>query len=205
MIARAIAAVARAVAGGHVRWTTRLAADRQRIFFANHTSHLDFVVVWSHLPADLRAGARPVAARDYWDRGPIRRYLAVNVFRAVLIDRDGSDAAGPEERGRRAVARMVEGLGDTGSLILFPEGTRGSGERIGEFRSGLYHLCRARPGLELVPVHMENLNRILPKGKAIPVPMIGRVTFGAPMRLEAGEPKAEFLRRARAAVEELGR
>jgi 1-acyl-sn-glycerol-3-phosphate acyltransferase len=203
MIARVVAAVARAVAGGHVRWTVRLAADRQLVFFANHTSHLDFVVIWSHLPPALRARARPVAARDYWERGRIRRYFGVKVFNAVLIDRAGGEDAA--ERGRRAVERMVEGLGETSSLILFPEGTRGSGDRIGEFRSGLYHLCRARPGLELIPVHMENLGRILPKGKAIPVPMIGRVTFGAPMRLEDGESKDAFLRRARRAVEELSR
>jgi 1-acyl-sn-glycerol-3-phosphate acyltransferase len=100
---------------------------------------------------------------------------------------------------------MLDALDADSSLILFPEGTRGSGERMGEFRSGLYHLCRERPGVELVPVHMENLNRILPKGEAIPVPMVGRVTFGPPMWLEEGEPKDAFLRRAREAVERLGR
>jgi 1-acyl-sn-glycerol-3-phosphate acyltransferase len=178
---------------------------RRRIFFANHTSHLDFVLVWSYLPPAVRARTRPVAARDYWERGAIRRYLAVKVFRAVLVDRGRANGSNPAERGRAAVARMLDALDADSSLILFPEGTRGSGERMGEFRSGLYHLCRERPGVELVPVHMENLNRILPKGEAIPVPMVGRVTFGPPMWLEEGEPKDAFLRRAREAVERLGR
>ena len=99
---------------------------------------------------------------------------------------------------------MVEGLGDTDSLILFPEGTRGSGERLAPFKSGLYHLCRERPGVEIVPVHIENLNRVLPKGEFIPVPMISRITFGPAMRLEHDEPKDTFLERARDAVEKLG-
>jgi 1-acyl-sn-glycerol-3-phosphate acyltransferase len=98
---------------------------------------------------------------------------------------------------------MAEGLGDTDSLILFPEGTRGSGDQLAPFKSGLYHLSRARPDVEIVPVHIENLNRVLPKGESIPVPMISRITFGPAMRLEQDEPKDAFLERAQAAVERL--
>jgi 1-acyl-sn-glycerol-3-phosphate acyltransferase len=190
-----LAGFARAIAGGTVRWKEPLTDVRQRIFFGNHTSHLDFILIWSSLPVRLRGRARPVAASDYWESGAIRRYLAHGVFNAVLIDRGGG--------GREAVARMVEGLGDDHSLILFPEGTRGSGERVQEFRSGLYHLCCERPDVELVPVHLENLNRALPKGEFIPVPVISRIAFGSPMKLEEGEAKEAFLERARRAVEQL--
>ena len=88
-------------------------------------------------------------------------------------------------------------------MILFPEGTRGTGQPVASFRSGLYHLARARPDVELIPVALENLNRILPKGEAIPVPMISRVTFGPELRLEPGEDKETFLERARRAVDAL--
>ena len=207
MIAGLLAAVARIVAGGTVRWV-RLPTDAgQRIFFANHTSHLDFILIWSSLPVRLRKRARPVAARDYWEAGPIRRYLSRCVFRSVLVDRSSpaeGDGRTAIARGKEAVARMVEGLGRENSLILFPEGTRGTGERVGEFRSGLYYLCRERPDVELVPVHLENLNRILPKGEVIPVPMISRVTFGPPLTLDERESKDAFLERARRAVEQLG-
>ena len=74
-------------------------------------------------------------------------------------------------------------------------GTRGPGE-MGAFRSGLYHLCRGHPEVEVMPVHLENLNRILPKGHTLPVPMLSRITFGEPFRLEPGEVKADFLDRA---------
>jgi 1-acyl-sn-glycerol-3-phosphate acyltransferase len=89
------------------------------------------------------------------------------------------------------------------SIIVFPEGTRGSGEEIAPFKSGLYHLCRQKPELELVPVYLDNMNRILPKGELLPVPMLSRVIFGRPMALEPGEPKPAFLERARAAIREL--
>jgi 1-acyl-sn-glycerol-3-phosphate acyltransferase len=207
MIAALLAALARAIAGGTVRWAAAPSEDRQRVFFANHTSHLDFILIWASLPTRIRKRARPVAARDYWESGPIRRYLARKVFRAVLIDRGApGDSAehDPRERGREAIARMVEGLGREDSLIVFPEGTRGSGDEVGEFKSGLYYLWRERPDLELVPVHLENLNRVLPKGEFIPVPMISRVTFGPPLDWAEGETKEAFLDRARRSVQRLG-
>lgn len=196
MIERAVAGLARVLAGGSVRWDAPPSTNGARVFFANHTSHLDFVLLWSYLPPDLRRRTRPVAARDYWEKGPIRRYFARRVFRALLIDR-----AGPEARG--AVDQMAQGLAAGDSLILFPEGTRGSGDTIAPFKAGLYHLCDAHPGLELVPVSMENLNRVLPKGEFIPVPMVSRVVFGESLRLENGETKDEFLARARRAIETL--
>ena len=207
MIASLLAAVARAVAGGTVRWARAPVDDRQRVFFANHTSHLDFILIWASLPARIRKRTRPVAARDYWESGPIRRYLARKVFRAVLIDRatpgEGADHS-PEVRGRAAIARMVEGLDRENSLIVFPEGTRGSGDEMAEFKSGLYYLWRERPDVELVPVHLENLNRVLPKGELIPVPMISRVSFGPPLDCAEGETKEAFLEQARRAVQQLG-
>jgi 1-acyl-sn-glycerol-3-phosphate acyltransferase len=196
MIAALVAALARLIAGGYVRWLEPPALERSRVYFANHASHLDAVLLWSYLPPAVRRRAHPVAARDYWGRGPLRRYLAAKVFRAVLIDRSG-----PEARG--AVDAMIAALGEDDCLILFPEGTRGAGERTAPFKSGLFHLCRARPDVELVPVCIENLNRVLPKGEFIPVPMLSRIIFGPPLRLEDGETKDAFLDRARGALEAL--
>ena len=197
MIGRAVAGLARVLAGGSVRWNAPPSTNGARVYFANHTSHLDFVLLWSYLPPDVRRRTRPVAARDYWEKGPIRRYFARRVFRAAPHR--------PRQAPRREEpsTQMAEGLGAGDSLILFPEGTRGSGDAIAPFKAGLYHLCDAHPGLELVPVSMENLNRVLPKGEFIPVPMVSRVVFGESLRLENGEPKDEFLARARRAIETL--
>lgn len=176
---------------------------RQRIYIANHSSHLDFIVLWANLPPNVRALTRPVAAADYWSSG-IRAYFARNIFNAVLIRRTTAvhrrDAV--LDLVEDAVALMVDALGDDHSLILFPEGTRGEGE-VGRFRSGLYHLCAARPDVEVMPVYMENLNRILPKGAVVPVPLLSRIIFGVPIHLELGEAKPHFLSRARQAVVDL--
>ena len=196
MIGRVVAALARLLAGGYVRWDAPPPNGAPRVYFANHTSHLDFVLLWSYLPPTHRRHTRPVAARDYWEKGPLRRYLINRVFRGLLIERSGRNA-------RSAVEKMAGQVAAGDSLILFPEGTRGSGEGIAPFKAGLYYLCEARPGLELMPVSLENLNRVLPKGEVIPVPMVSRVIFGPTLQLEQGESKAAFLERARAALEVL--
>lgn len=197
--------VARTITRKSVRFLGRIDDARQRIFFANHTSHLDFILIWSSLPRQVRERARPVAGRDYWERSRFRRYYVQKVFNAVLIDRAVLDGAqgGADRRGREAVEQMLEGLGDEYSLILFPEGTRGSGESIGQFRSGLYYICRERPDLELVPVRIEGAHKVLPKGRMVPRPQESVLTFGLPMRLEEGEARTAFNERAQGALKAL--
>jgi 1-acyl-sn-glycerol-3-phosphate acyltransferase len=209
VIATILASIARVVTGAAVFYLDRRPDERQRVYFANHTSHLDFVVLWSALPENVRPLVRPVAARDYWEKGAIRRYLARNVFRAILIQRSNhsvdGDATLSIAAARRTIDRLAISMGDSDSIIVFPEGTRGSGGEIAAFKSGIYHLCREKPGIELMPVYLDNMNRILPKGELLPVPMLSRVIFGRPITLEPGETKPAFLSRARAAVEELSR
>lgn len=199
-----IVLAARTITRKSVRFLERIDDGRQRIFFANHSSHLDFVLIWSSLPRHVRERTRPVARRDYWQRSRFRRYYVGKVFNAVLIDRallEGDTAGGRfDRRGNEAVEQMLQGLGDEYSLILFPEGTRGSGESIGQFRSGLYYLSRARPDVELVPVRIQGAHKVLPKGRMVPRPQESDLTFGASMRFEPGETRRAFLERVRAAL-----
>jgi 1-acyl-sn-glycerol-3-phosphate acyltransferase len=205
-LASLIAAAVRGISGVQVRWAGCRPELKQRIYFANHTSHLDFVVLWSALPGEARARTRPVAAKDYWDKG-LRAYLAQRVFRAVLVGRgtpapaESSGEAFAQARAR--IDALAEAMGETDSLIIFPEGTRGTGEAIAPFRSGLYHLARKRPDVELVPAYLENLSRILPKGEVLPVPLLSRLTFGAPIHVQESESKEVFLERACAALQAL--
>jgi 1-acyl-sn-glycerol-3-phosphate acyltransferase len=208
-VASLLAAIARGVSGVQVQWAGCEPDERQRIYFANHSSHLDFIVLWSALPSEIRARTRPIAAKDYWEETPLRRYLAKNVFHAVLLERGvPAKAKHPEEGhfvGRHLIDNMDEALGAENSLILFPEGTRGTGEKIGRFRSGLYHVALRRPDVELVPAYLENLNRILPKGEFVPVPMLSLLTFGKPLHVEPDEETDAFLERARESVASLRR
>ncbi len=196
MTTSVLAFAAQALSGSSVRWIDCQPDTCQRIYFANHTSHLDALIVWSSLPPDVRDITRPVAAKDYWERGSIRRYLAKQ-FNALLIDRREIKVH------QSPVDLMIREIGDTYSLIVFPEGGRNPGEEMQEFKSGLYYLSKKRPDLELVPVYMENLNRVLPRGEFLPVPLLSCIKFGPPIWLEHREPKADFLERARESVRRL--
>lgn len=189
-----LALLAKFLSGASVRWIDSQPDTCQRVYFANHTSHLDAIVLWSALPPEVRALTRPVAAKDYWTAGRVRHYLATRVFNALLIDRTEIKVH------QSPVDVMIREIGHRYSLIVFPEGGRTTGEGVGEFKSGLYYLCKKRPDLEMIPVYIDNMNRILPRGEVLPVPLLSSISFGPPIWLEAGEPKADFLRRARDAV-----
>lgn len=193
--ATAVVVFARLVTGVRGNWQGCAPEPRSRVYFANHRSHADFVLIWTILPGPLRRLTRPVAGADYWLRGGLRRFIGERVFRAVLIDRK------PVTRDADPIAVMAAALDQQYSLILFPEGTRNTSEEaLLPFKSGLYHLARARPDVELVPVWIENLNRVMPKGEFVPIPLLCTVTLGVPMVLRADESKAAFLDRSRNAL-----
>lgn len=194
MTTEIIATLARLVCGTSVRWAGCAPDARQRIYFANHTSNLDALVLWAALPAEVRAFTRPVGAQDYWTTNRLRLYLAARVFNAILIERKKVTVS------NNPVEKMLASLGDQFSLIIFPEGGRNPDSEPRPFKAGLFHLARHRPDIELVPVWIENLNRILPMGETLPVPLLSGITFGEPMKLGAEESKAAFLDRARLAV-----
>ena len=172
-------------------------ADRLCVYFANHGSHLDFATLWAALPEVARRRTRPVAARDYWGRTRAGRAVAVGMFNALLIARDTIT------RRDNPVEQMVAALRQGDSLILFPEGTRSLDGAMAPFKPGLFHLAEKVPEAALVPVYLQNLNRILPKGHLLPIPLLSSVVFGAPLPRQEGEAKAAFLERARAAVQSL--
>ncbi len=199
---RGLVIIVRLVTAPRAIWAGIEPTPRQRVYFANHTSNADFPTVWAVLPGFLRDTTRPVAASDYWLKSRLRAFFGRDVLNAVLINRD-SAGRDPEED---PVALMVAALDEGASLILFPEGMRNLTEDpVLEFKSGLFHLASARPEIDLVPVWIDNLNSVLPKGEVVPVPLICTVTFGAPLHLRPGEDKTMFLDRARMALAALAK
>jgi 1-acyl-sn-glycerol-3-phosphate acyltransferase len=188
-----LSAVARLITGAQGHWKGCPPTAEQRIYFANHQSHLDWVLIWAALPTDLRTRTRPIAARDYWTSSSFKQWLTTEVFNAVYVSRTRTDDQDPLEP-------LVEALKSGDSLVIFPEGTRSNKGEPQAFKSGLFHLASQFPGVQLVPAWIDNVQRVMPKGEVVPVPILCTVTFGTPMHLDDGEDKAAFLDRAREAV-----
>ena len=183
----------RVLTGAQARWYGCPPKAVQRIYFANHQSHADLVMIWAALPSELRHITRAVAARDYWTKSPFKQWLTSAVFNVIYVSRDRSAQEDPLEP-------LIEALQAGDSLILFPEGTRGHSEDPQPFKAGLYNLASRFPQVELVPAWIANVQRVMPKGEVVPVPVLCSVTFGPPMNLGENEERQDFLQRAREAV-----
>ena len=232
-----LAFVARLITGAQGHWKGCPPKAEQRIYFANHQSHLDWVLIWAALPRELRAMTRPIAARDYWTASPLRQWLTTAVFRAVYVERSapratapvtasatapatapatpegveptsvaedgaeaGAGAATPSLAEPGALTPLLQALAEGDSLVIFPEGTRSAKGDPQPFKSGLYHLAQAFPQVQLIPAWIDNVQRVMPKGEVVPVPVLCTVTFGTPIQLQPGEDRRVFLDRARQAV-----
>lgn len=183
----------RLLTGAQARWYGCPPKAEQRVYFANHQSHADLVMIWAALPQELRSITRPIAAKDYWTSSPLREWITTAVFNAIYIDRARSGEQDPLEP-------LAQALESGDSIILFPEGTRGHAEEPQPFKAGLYNLALRFPQVVLVPAWIDNVQRVMPKGEVVPVPILCSVTFGAPVQLQAGEDRGAFLARAREAV-----
>lgn len=253
LMAWGLLALIRLLTGAQARWWGCPPKAEQRIYFANHQSHLDLVMIWAALPEELRSITRPIAARDYWANTPFKRWITTEVFNAIYVERGGGapvvPPAPPEPRpveriepsfddaptlvatvepgsaqfeiplsppvpapepsplappgSAEALAPLqplIEALQSGDSIIIFPEGTRGHTGEPQKFKSGLFTLAQMFPEVVLVPAWIDNVQRVMPKGEVVPVPILCSVTFGAPVRLEEGEERRPFLDRAREAV-----
>ncbi len=192
-----LAFLARLITGAQGRWHGCPPKAEQRIYFANHQSHFDWVLIWAALPGDLRAVTRPIAARDYWTASPLKHWITREIFNAVYVSRARTQDGGADED---PLEPLLQALRSGDSLVIFPEGTRGHQADPAPFKAGLYHLAQSFPEVQLIPTWIDNVQRVMPKGEVVPVPILCSVTFGAPLALAPDEDKRVFLERARAAV-----
>ncbi|WP_347902847.1 lysophospholipid acyltransferase family protein [Pseudomonas purpurea] len=194
VVASLITSAARTVTGARSLWLGCAPTMVQRIYYANHSSHGDFVLLWASLPKALRKVTRPVAGIDYWKKGVVRPYIINRVFNGVLIERERKDPVD------NPLQPMIDALENGDSLIIFPEGTRNLEDGLLPFKSGIYHLAKRYPQVEVIPVWIANLNRVMPKGRVLPLPLLCTTRFGAPQVLAEDESKEQFVERCRNAL-----
>jgi 1-acyl-sn-glycerol-3-phosphate acyltransferase len=197
-----LAGLAKLLTGASGVWVGSKPENKQRVYFANHTSNLDTIIIWSALPPLLRAITRPVAAKDYWDNPGIRRHIATKELNVVFVERN------KENRVEDPLNPLRRALDAGDSLIIFPEGKRNSNAIPSEFKSGIYFLKKEYPNVDFIPVYLENVSKTFPKGAFFPLPIICKAFFGKPLEIEINinindeskESRILFLNKAREEV-----
>lgn len=190
---------ARLLTGARSLWIGCTPEAKQRIFYANHNSHIDFILLWSSLPPAIRRQTRPIAASDYWLKDQFRRFLIQDTFAGITIGRHG------QHEQEDPLARIKMALAQGESIIFFPEGTRNLNDdtELLAFKSGLYFLAQEFPQVEIIPVWISNLKRVMPKGALLPLPLLSTVIFGQALCPDPAWSKAQFLEYASARLLEL--
>ena len=179
---------ARLLTGTRSLWIGCQPVPKQRIYYANHNSHIDFILLWSSLPKKKKKKTKPVAASDYWLKDGFRQFLIQDTFNGVTIRRNQQDNTDPLQPVKDALEQGY-------SIIFFPEGTRNLNDDIDllPFKSGLYNLHKQFPEIEIVPVWISNLRRVMPKGAFIPLPLLSTVCFGCPLEQHLEMDKTSFI------------
>ena len=152
------------------------------VIIANHNSHFDTLFLFYILPVLRIRKTHAVAAKDYFSRSRILFALASLLFSPVWLDR------GKQPRGNNPLKEMEHRLAEGHSVILFPEGTRGQPGEMQHFKSGLGRLIANHPDIPIVPVVLLGPERVLPKGRIVPLPLHGEIIISPPQKYR-GEAK----------------
>jgi 1-acyl-sn-glycerol-3-phosphate acyltransferase len=165
------------------------------IIAANHTSHVDTLLLLTIFPARQMSRLRPVAAADYFLRGPVIGWFSRTFIGIVPIERGG--------HGREDVLAPARAALEAGDIvIIFPEGTRGRGhDELGPLKAGVARLAAEFPQAPVIPVWLEGAGRVLPKGAFLPAPMNCTVMVGEPLAWRGD--KLDFMEDLRISLEAL--
>lgn len=149
------------------------------IIAANHTSHLDTLVLMSLYPLKQLHRVRPIAAADYFHKNRWIKWFATYCIDIIPLTRNEIKA--PNE----LFSGCYEALDHGDIVILFPEGTRSSTEdRIFKLKRGIHYLATRYDNVPVYPVILRGLGKALPKGEALFVPFNCDVVVGDALILD---------------------
>ena len=187
-----------------------MAVDGPVILAANHSSHLDTVMVYAALPPPLRYLTAPAMSQDFFSalfgkgRPTLKQRLeeacgytlALTLFNAYPLPQRLSGA-------RRALRYSGELIDAGYSILIYPEGTRTETGELLPFQPGIGLMAR-RLGVPVIPVRLQGLFAIYSVHDSWPHTGKVRVRFGSPIRPQPGEPHEAIASRVEAAVRALG-
>jgi 1-acyl-sn-glycerol-3-phosphate acyltransferase len=183
--------------GADVTGREHLPLKGPAIVAANHSSHVDTLLLLAIFPSRAVARVRPVAAADYFLRDPVIGWFSRRVIGIVPVAKLKAGLR-TQEGGEDVLAPARAALAAGDIVVVFPEGTRGDGDELGQLKSGVARLAEAFPEAPVTPVWIQGAGRVLPKGEAIPAPLNCAVLAGEPIAWE-GDRHA-FMARLREAL-----
>lgn len=143
------------------------------VIVANHTSHVDALLLMSLFPICSIHKIKPIAAADYFFNTPIKRFIFKTLLGAIPITRKNVRTSA-----KNLFAEMIESLNNKDTLIIFPEGTRSMDKEMHEFKQGIAHLAKLCPEVPFVPVYIHGAQDVMPKWDALLVPRICEMNIG---------------------------
>ncbi|MBN9389263.1 MAG: AMP-binding protein [Chloroflexi bacterium] len=164
------------------------------IFVATHTSHLDSPTILEALPGKVRRRIAIAAAADYFFSKKWLGFITSLVFNAFPFSRGGSV--------RPSLLHSAWLIEHGWSILIYPEGTRTTSGKVGSFKPGI-GLLAVEMGVPVVPVNVEGLFEILPKGKTLPRPGAASARIGPPVRFGRNVTYEEATREIEQAVRQL--
>ncbi|HLB42597.1 MAG TPA: lysophospholipid acyltransferase family protein [Gammaproteobacteria bacterium] len=186
------------VLGLNVKYRNRLPMKGPAILVANHNSHLDTIVLMSLYPRESVSQVRPVAAADYFLKNRYLKWFCQCILQIIPIHR-----VFKKNKFHDPLHKISAALRQGAIVIYYPEGTRGEPEKMGKFKKGIMHLAKRHPKVPIVPVYLEGLGKVLPKGEKLLVPFNVKAVIGNPMpRLEN---KNDFINSLREQISSLAK
>jgi 1-acyl-sn-glycerol-3-phosphate acyltransferase len=146
--------------------------DPPFVLTANHTSHLDTLILAASLPWRCRICVFPIAAGDVFFETPLRSLFSAVVLNALPMWR--------KKCGPHALAQLRQRLLNGSAIyILFPEGSRSRDGTLQRFKAGLGMLI-AETNVPVVPCYLQGCFQALPAHAHWPRPSPIRLVLGAP-------------------------
>lgn len=186
------------IIGVRIIGSRKLQKYDQFIIAANHNSHADAVTLMTAVPTNKLANTHPIAAADYFGKNKFTSFISWLFINVKLIPRKKSS----DEDNDNPINIMDELLKKKKSIIIFPEGSRGKPGKLSPFKKGIGILSEKNQNVPIIPVYLEGISRVLPKGNKIILPSLTKIYFGEAIHI-TDESAEEIVERVEKAIHRL--